>query len=88
MARPKIYRIKLSDEERATLNKAIHTKKTCKTVLKRCQISLELDELHRDCEYVFPVPEARRIAKKLEIHFTPKHGRWLNIAEIELNFSA
>ena len=33
----------------------------------------------------FPAPEARRIAKKLEIHYTPKHGSWLNIAEIELN---
>ena len=29
--------------------------------------------------------EARRIIKKLEIHYTPKHGSWLNIAEIELN---
>ncbi len=33
----------------------------------------------------FPAKEARRIAKKLEIHYTPKHGSWLNIAEIELN---
>lgn len=33
----------------------------------------------------FPAKEARRIARKLEIHFTPKHGRWLDIAEIELN---
>lgn len=33
----------------------------------------------------FPAPEARRIAKKLEIHYTPKHGSWLDIAEIELN---
>lgn len=33
----------------------------------------------------FPAPKARRIAKKLEIHYTPKHGSWLDIAEIELN---
>jgi hypothetical protein len=33
----------------------------------------------------FPAAEARRIAKRFEIHFTPKHGSWLNIAEIELN---
>ncbi len=33
----------------------------------------------------FPAPEARRIAKKLEIHYTPKHGSWLDIAEIGLN---
>lgn len=33
----------------------------------------------------FPPAEARRIAKRLEVHYTPKHGSWLNIAEIELN---
>ena len=33
----------------------------------------------------YPAPEARRIAQKLEIHYTPKHGSWLDIAEIELN---
>jgi len=44
MARPKTYIIKLSDDERATLQKTIRNKKTCKTVLKRCQILLELDE--------------------------------------------
>ena len=44
MARPKTYIIKLSDDELATLQKTIRNKKTCKTVLKRCQILLELDE--------------------------------------------
>ena len=29
--------------------------------------------------------EARRLLRRLEIHYTPKHGSWLNIAEIELN---
>ena len=33
----------------------------------------------------FSPEEARRIARRLEVHFTPKHGSWLNIAEIELN---
>ena len=33
----------------------------------------------------YPPEEARRIIKKLEIHYTPKHGSWLHIAEIELN---
>lgn len=33
----------------------------------------------------FPPAEARRIAKRLEIHHTPKHGSWLNIAENELS---
>lgn len=33
----------------------------------------------------FPPAEAHRIAQKLEIHYTPKHGSWLNMAEIELS---
>lgn len=33
----------------------------------------------------FTPEEARRIIKRLEIHYTPKHGSWLDIAEIELN---
>lgn len=33
----------------------------------------------------FPPAEARRVAKRLEIHYTPKHGSWLNIAENELS---
>jgi hypothetical protein len=33
----------------------------------------------------FPPAEAKRLADKLELHYTPKHGSWLNIAEIELS---
>jgi hypothetical protein len=33
----------------------------------------------------FEPQEARRLAQRLEIHYTPKHGSWLNIAEIELS---
>ena len=33
----------------------------------------------------FPPTEAARIARKLEIHYTPKHGSWLNMAESELS---
>ncbi len=32
----------------------------------------------------FPPAEAKRLADRLEIHHTPKHGSWLNMAEIEL----
>ena len=32
----------------------------------------------------FPPQKAKRIADRLEIHYTPKHGSWLNMAEIEL----
>lgn len=38
------------------------------------------------CLYeVFPPAEAKRILDRLEFHFTPKHGSWLNMAEIELS---
>jgi len=38
------------------------------------------------CLYeTFPPEQARRIAEKLEWHYTPKHGSWLNMAEIELS---
>jgi hypothetical protein len=33
----------------------------------------------------FPAHVARRLAERLELHYTPKHGSWLNIAEIELS---
>lgn len=33
----------------------------------------------------FPPAEAKRLWDRLEVHYTPKHGSWLNIAEIELS---
>ena len=36
----------------------------------------------------FPPTEAKRLADKLELHYTPKHGSWLNMAEIELGVLA
>ena len=36
----------------------------------------------------FPPAEAKRLADKLEIHYTPKQGSWLNMAEIELSVLA
>ena len=33
----------------------------------------------------FPPAEARRLTQRLEIHYTPKHGSWLNMAENELS---
>lgn len=41
---------------------------------------------HNACLYEqFPAKEARRIAEKIEWHYTPVHGSWLNIAECELS---
>lgn len=46
MAKPKTYIIKFSNDERAKLQKTIYKKETSKTILKRCQIFLGLDEIH------------------------------------------
>ena len=52
------------------------------------KIVLVLDNLNTHSEgslyEVFEPTEARRLAEKLEIHYTPKHGSWLNMAEIEI----
>ena len=32
----------------------------------------------------FPAPEAHRVLRRLEFHYTPKHASWLNIVEIEI----
>ena len=53
------------------------------------KITLVMDNLntHKPASLykAFSPQEARRIISKLEIHYTPKHGSWLDIAEIELN---
>ena len=36
----------------------------------------------------FPPAEAKRLADELEVHYTPRHGSWLNMAEIELSVLA
>ena len=53
------------------------------------KIRVVLDNLntHRPAALyeAFEPAEARRIVKRLEFHYTPKHGSWLNMAEIELS---
>ena len=55
-------------------------------------VRLVLDNLntHRMASLyqTFPAAEARRIAKRLEFYYTPKHGSWLNMAEIEFSVLA
>ena len=52
-------------------------------------VRLVLDNLntHRPASLyeTFPAAEARRIAQRLEFHYTPKHGSWLNMAAIEFS---
>lgn len=56
------------------------------------RIVLVLDNLntHDPASFykAFPPTEAKRIWDKLELHFTPKHGSWLNMAEVELSVLA
>jgi len=53
------------------------------------KIVLVMDNLNTHAESslykTFPPEKAFRIAQKLEIHYTPKHGSWLNMAEIEFS---
>ena len=53
------------------------------------QIVLVMDQLNTHSPAslyeTFAPAEAKRLAAKLEIHYTPKHGSWLNMAEIELS---
>lgn len=49
----------------------------------------QLNTHHPSALYeTFEPQEAKRILDKLEIHYTPKHGSWLNMAEIELSVLA
>lgn len=51
-----------------------------------CVILDNLNTHHTSSLYeAFEPMEAKRIADKLDIHYTPKHGSWLNMAEIELS---
>ncbi len=53
------------------------------------KIRVVLDNLntHRPASlyHTFQPKEARRVIKRLELHHTPKHGSWLNMAEIEFS---
>jgi len=53
------------------------------------QVRLVMDNLNTHCfaslYETFEPQEARRLVECLEIHYTPKHGSWLNMAEIELS---
>jgi hypothetical protein len=55
-------------------------------------IRLVQDNLNTHCPAslykAFPAENARRLAAKIEWHYTPKHGSWLNIAEIEISVLA
>src|SRR3712207_365523 len=59
------------------------------TTLFRSRIVLVADNLNTHTPAAlyetFPPTEAKRLADKLELHYTPKHGSWLNMAAVELS---
>ena len=93
----KLYIINLNEEARQALLEMTCKGKIKARQMKRAMILLKANEglsdpqimsalnVSRPCYETFPPEEARRILKKLEFHFTSKHGSWLNMAEIELS---
>jgi hypothetical protein len=61
-------------------------------IIQKMKIVLVMDNLNThklgSLYAAFKQEEARRIAERLEIHYTPKHGSWLDMAEIEIGIMA
>jgi hypothetical protein len=77
-------------QQRTRRDFAIVVKELCDDLYPEAEkIVLVMDNLntHDMASFyeTFSPAEARRLAEKLEIHYTPKHGSWLNMAEIELS---
>jgi hypothetical protein len=80
-------------ERRARLDFAAVIKTLCDELYPAAEkIVLVLDQLNThgvaSLYAAYPPPQARRLAERLEIHHAPKHGSWLNMAEIELSVLA
>jgi len=76
--------------QRTTMDWANQTKRLLdKQYAKAKKVVLIMDNLNthgiHSLYEAFPPEEAFRLSQRLEIHHTPKHGSWLNIAEIELS---
>ncbi len=77
-------------EHRTALDWAEQIKYLCDIMFPEAEkIVLVMDNLntHKPASLYkrFHPEEARRLLRRLDIHYTPKHGSWLDIAEIELN---
>ena len=80
-------------ERRTRLDFAAVIKTLCDELYPRAEkIVLVMDQLNThgvaSLYEAYPPQEALRLVKRLEIHHTPKHGSWLNMAEIELSVLA
>ncbi len=90
----KLLRIKLSkfvggDGRRTALDFAACLDHLANALLPDAgKIVLVMDHLntHKEASLyeAFPPEKARALCERFEMHFTPKHGSWLNIAEIEI----
>ena len=49
-----------------------------------CRIRLNTHRTASLCA-ILPAPDTRRITQRLEFHYTPTHGSWLNLAENEFS---
>lgn len=91
VAEPLVGRCKVKVTERRTKTDWAHLMKELADIHYRDaeKIVLVVDNLNTHVKSAlyetFPPMEAKRIADKLEIHYTPIHGSWLNMAEIELS---
>ena len=77
-------------QHRTRIDFAIVVKELCDDLYPEAEkIVLVMDNLNThdiaSLYEAFEPVEARRLAERLEIHYTPKHGSWLNMAEIELS---
>jgi hypothetical protein len=68
------YVVRLAAEERAELE----------AMTRQRRIAVDKQLRAKLLYQAFSPDEARRLLEKLEIHYTPKHGSWLNMAETEL----
>ncbi len=80
-------------ERRTRLDFAAVIKTLCDELYPQAEkIVLVMDQPHThgiaSLYEAYPPQEALRLAKRLEIHHPPKHGSWLNMAEIELSVLA
>ena len=84
------HRVVKATERRTKIDRALFMKELVDEHYQDAEkIILVMDNLNTHTKSslyeAFKPSEAKRIADKLEIHFTPKHGSWLNMAEIELS---
>jgi hypothetical protein len=81
------------DGRRTALDYAAAIEFMCDVMFPEAEkILLVQDNLNTHCPAsiykAFPAEKARRLVSKIEWHYTPKHGSWLNIAEIEISVLA